>query len=71
MSTSNVTDMLVETDTFSSFCAGEVESMWGVWAEAGTAAQNHTLWGATNRRKHRTLRVFLYMLNLRRIKVSG
>jgi hypothetical protein len=37
ISTSKVTDMFEETGTFSSFCAGEVETIWGVWAEAGTA----------------------------------
>ncbi len=37
MSISKVTDMLVESGTFSSFCAGEVETTWGVWAVAGIA----------------------------------
>ncbi len=37
MSTSKVTDMLVESATFSSFWAGDVDTMWGAWAETDTA----------------------------------
>jgi hypothetical protein len=66
MSTSNVTDMLVETGTFSSFRAGEVETMLGAWAKAGTAAPNHPVWGAPSKTKSRVNRIFLYILHLRK-----